>query len=808
MAPDGRPESSLKSKRHEDLKGRLSPLSIARAPTRATPLSAWSSRPNTAREPDREEGGYSLEQLPVARPLRLENASADLIEELERISGQRPRCQLADEIIQKANGRVEEFVQASSSLPRHEIAKLARRNTFDFESSEAAVRFAEVLAAIESAFGGAPAVLPPITLRPGSVLDQSLEANSILAVTVPLPRRRVEVLVSISRLSGHFRVYGSDSQPPTSTNYEMEAEGGELCYRHDPDGTGRSSAIVRTALYLSVEAEDQPSTFRLRINLRRLVDANGQWASLQSACKRVEHKLAVIRSDAQQKQQFEERLKEARSHMEQKRKSKKNFRHINLAQVKDWEEGRHRLQSQQAAWKHEVNAKLAEQRREAAEADRDERMTWWVERHELRRLEKQALEKLKEQALQMEQRRAEWLAKLLMVSFSSTLFRTAKAQQKVREEARKESKAVLKLQLGARRFISRRRRRQLYGNVIWMRLAVTAFVRTIGIPAKFIANERMHWFLNIHTGSRDEPSFADLVKRYMAAVRRVQRAFRRILRIRQAHVEAVLAHFRGDHLVRPELAKLWQQQAAQAAQAALQPPRRESVPERPKAKAKRDKKSTAKALAKPPPAPSTHSFRGRRRNAIQVSEPIKLIPDNAPGWVKDFQQGEEVIPHYVRSYVITKFVQEMHASYLKRYTDWQRRKQELEMDLDLSKMSFFDSDKVIEIERVPVKVEVSGIRDLYDQTYTQYKKGDFRTLIHSVRRQWKKAFSGWRRVVMWGALPDQDFATTRGVLSWTRESNAGLGLYSAPVKSFLASPRPSVMAESEKRRSITARFAD
>lgn len=27
----------------------------------------------------------------------------------------------------------------------------------------------------------------------------------------------------------------------------------------------------------------------------------------------------------------------------------------------------------------------------------------------------------------------------------------------------------------------------------------------------------------------------------------------------------------------------------------------------------------------------------------------------------------------------------------------------------------------------------------YDQTYTQYKKGEFRTLIHSVRRQWKKA---------------------------------------------------------------------
>jgi len=32
---------------------------------------------------------------------------------------------------------------------------------------------------------------------------------------------------------------------------------------------------------------------------------------------------------------------------------------------------------------------------------------------------------------------------------------------------------------------------------------------------------------------------------------------------------------------------------------------------------------------------------------------------------QDFQQGEEVIPHYVRSYVITKFVQETWCVLLK-----------------------------------------------------------------------------------------------------------------------------------------------
>ena len=393
----------LKSTRQE-LNGRFSPLSIARAPTRATPLSAWSSRPNTARlnETPAERDGYRWhEAVPVARPLRLDNASADLIGELERISGHRPHCLVAEEIIQKANGRVEDFV-ASASSPRHEKQLSRKFSSEKLEPGEASARFAELLATIESSLGsgGAPAVLPPVTLRPGSLLDQSLEANGKLFVTVPLPRRRVEVVVSITRLSGYPRVYGSDLEPPSSTNYDMEAEAGELCYRHDPDGGTRSSGIVRTNLFLCVFAEDSASTFRLRINLRRLVDASGQYTSLQSACKRVEHKLAVIRSDAQQKHIFDERLKEAKAHLRKKQKSKKNFRQANLNQVKDWEEGM-RTHHQRLAWKHEAKLRLAEERREAEEANRDERMIWWVERHELRRLEKQALERQKQEALLM-----------------------------------------------------------------------------------------------------------------------------------------------------------------------------------------------------------------------------------------------------------------------------------------------------------------------------------------------------------------------------------------------------------------------
>lgn len=157
-----------------------------------------------------------------------------------------------------------------------------------------------------------------------------------------------------------------------------------------------------------------------------------------------------------------------------------------------------------------------------------------------------------------------------MVSFSSTLFRTvawfelvpelflfnyirsslnrtgseAKAQQKVREEARRESKACLKLQLGARRlaltlplcafciinttdsfislicwrgrverviilpvrsllnqgFISRRRRRQLYGNVIRCGFLLTR--------ARLATILQMKVLLHVATAFRNLKSFS------------------------------------------------------------------------------------------------------------------------------------------------------------------------------------------------------------------------------------------------------------------------------------------------------------
>ena len=403
MAPHG---FKLKDLEHP---GRpCSSLSIARAPTRATERqasSAWSSRPNTAqRDPSRQSHheGYNLETEPVARPLRLENASADLIGELERLSGLRPRCQLAGELVHKANDKLQEFLDLHMSSDPERPARFAATGDLDGESfRHLNAKFLELVAGIEAAIaGGMEPTLPPLTLRPGAILEESLEPHAKVFVTIPLPCRRVEVVVGLTRLSGDVHLYGSDVDPRPSSSSELEPEGGELCYRHDPDigsGSLRSSGIVRTALYLCVEADQQPSSFRLRVNLRRLVDA-GQAASLQTACKRVEQKLAVIRSDAAHRNSFEARLKDAKEHFRQKSPTKRNFCRINNLRAKTW--GTEGVRAQRRS-RQRLKMQHAELRREQLDNQREERMQWWVERHELRRLEKEREHQKEQDALLM-----------------------------------------------------------------------------------------------------------------------------------------------------------------------------------------------------------------------------------------------------------------------------------------------------------------------------------------------------------------------------------------------------------------------
>jgi len=333
-------------------------------------------------------------------------------------------------------------------------------------------------------------------------------------------------------------------------------------------------------------------------------------------------------------------------------------------------------------------------------------------------------------------------------------------------------------------------------------LAVTNFTRGTSLAAKFIAQERVKWFLTARLGSLQAPSFTDLVRMYIAAARKVQKAFRRILMIRQAHVEALMAHFNASHLIKKEMAKLFEvanddkkKSFSEEAAAVKGPKSQRKGEKRGKEEGKKEPKPPAKPVKPSPPTPSAPYSR-RRRHAVILADPAALVPDLAAEWVKDFKPGEEVIPLYIRLYVIKKHVREMHLSYKQRYAAWQRRKQDLEMEIELKKMALGDAEKLKEIERIPMKVEANRMRDLYDQTYNRYMKGGFKELVHSVRRQMKKVLAGWRKVVMYQIFQGEADVTEQAFFSVNldQERHVILNTGSTPLRGSVAVPPPRVMS--------------
>eukprot|EP00931_Biecheleriopsis_adriatica_P061497 TRINITY_DN36979_c0_g1_i1.p1 TRINITY_DN36979_c0_g1~~TRINITY_DN36979_c0_g1_i1.p1 ORF type:complete len:481 (+),score=88.37 TRINITY_DN36979_c0_g1_i1:31-1473(+) len=404
-------------------------LSVARPLTRGSDVPFWATRPNTARSCVSDSYGFAEN---LERPVRLEKVNAELIEQLERLASDRgpsrqsscrplsgkQRSVLASSLVDEANQKLTSFL-SKSAVNRVDDVKgplgglAASSMAIDHEAWEQEVqgRYQELVAGIDQASsGGAPLQThnaPSIIFRPGSVLEETLEANTSLLLTLPLPRRKVEVVVNMVRLSGGVPgLYGSDIETrPSSKHSDLEAEGGEIVYRYDPDAQG--GAAPKTALYFCVEAGDQSSSFRLRSAVRRLAENSDGAnevvsAASQSAVKRVERKLAAIRTDNLTRQSFDERLKEAHRHLNSKRRNVvvQNFQKVNRTKLKEFQDEGTVQRNKRIAWQQYMRIFEVEKRREIGEAAREDHMMWWLQKHDLRRMEREEQERLNAEAMQ------------------------------------------------------------------------------------------------------------------------------------------------------------------------------------------------------------------------------------------------------------------------------------------------------------------------------------------------------------------------------------------------------------------------
>eukprot|EP00930_Biecheleria_cincta_P019725 TRINITY_DN1498_c0_g1_i1.p1 TRINITY_DN1498_c0_g1~~TRINITY_DN1498_c0_g1_i1.p1 ORF type:complete len:879 (+),score=190.50 TRINITY_DN1498_c0_g1_i1:60-2639(+) len=803
------------------------PLVLPGTPRSARPWSA-------GRDAKPGDGGYGDLAGPApARPLRLENASAELIEQLRLLSGEEPPRsrptsarnrppKLADQLVCRANERVLEFTCKYAGEKRA-LAKtkgdgLPQSQDRDAWHHEQQAHFNELMTGIEQALNGGAAEQvesrPSIIFRAGTVVEESLEANSVFFLTMPLPRRKVEVVLNIARLTGGMpSLFASDTETrPSSRSYDIDAEGGEITYRHDPD------VGARTALYLCVESGEQACNFRLRGALRRF-DAeagDGQTESQNAAsCRnRIEQKLATLRADALLRQSFEGRLIEAKRHMNRLR-GNTNFAVKNKQVMTEIAGMGSTARKQREAIKQRARLPLVEARREEVELAREERMNWWVEKDEIRRLEREEEARLEEEAMMMQKRRADLLEKLLTVSFGIHLFNTARKTKVARDLEMKVLMAVRKIEVWCLRYLGKLKRKKLYHNMVSLRLAVVVFARSLQPPKKAMAQERLNWFLPKFLTHKSKPSLTDLIKRFTNAVRHLD--------LLQVTAELLKADAGSKDL--EQAAAQPKGKAKAKAKAAALPPSPPSSPVNGSKKGAKGGKANAakvsgqkekeKEAEKAEEKEKPPNQGPRKRNAIRQIESLPIA--GAPDWVKAYTGEEELLPYFIRKQVIRRHVFWMHSTYRSRMAAYEKSKDELSAEIDLKKLGLGDTEEKLKaIENIPKIIEIARMPDLYQQTYNRYINDGFRELIHSRQRLLKKVFKPWYRflsgMVVEKNEPDiaRDFKTAlhRSIVSvapliedW-EGSGSGHSSLKQPAGSGRGRGRPSLALG--KRRTSTS----
>lgn len=689
-----------------------------------------------------DEGDYLLEQLRrLASHAASSRAPSPLFSHDDSPARfDRPRSQASrrtimthqTEFCERANDHIDEFLQKWQPRAKPSRSKkvpgLGLADPEELPGAEIEARFHALLKGIDQAFTGGDLEetrnWPVATLRVGNVVEDTLEANSILYLVVPLPRRKVEVVVTVIRLSGStVGIYGSDSnQRPTARNCEFEADGGELCYPYDP-------AQPRAALYICIESGEQGCCCRIRVSLRRF---NADGSAFDASCNvgaihRVAHKVSAIRDNNLARIEFQARLKDAKMHLSKKKVHLTNYLDVNQAAV-------HEIEAEGLAERHKRMAKQQMQKLESAAFRRDEvqkateeRIQSWIDRAELRRLgREEQLQKERNRQL-CEERRSRFMLYMLTLSFGLRLFRTSKLVKAEREQIVRNTQASQRIQTWFFRFWCRNRRKKLYLNILKFRSSVMLVARQLKPLQRVSSQLRIKSFLQQSLEFKQNRSMPDVVRHFIAKVTRIQRAVRRIRRIREAYASALLMHFTAANMVSKVLSTMIKDILTNHDPKLLEGKADlESERMQPIVSAKLGRCNSLKPF--------------KRRGAILLGE---VHYHNEPNFVKAYN-GRELLPAFIRSFVIRQHVQEMQSTFKSRCEDWSNRKQEFDVELEVLRMGLQESNSQLDgLKRGPQLVELSRLRALYEDTYDAWTNNEFRHIEFWRKTRLRQALSSW-----------------------------------------------------------------
>jgi len=260
-------------------------------------------------------------------------------------------------------------------------------------------------------------------------------------------------------------------------------------------------------------------------------------------------------------------------------------------------------------------------------------------------------------------------------------------------------------------------------------MAMFAYVRHCRHGVAAVAEAPVQWFLEslVHR-TVENVDMLTLIKRFVRRVTVVQRAFRRLSLMRSARADAMLRFFLASELideaemplsVRPDL----QSEATQAQT--------------------HDTKQRRKTFQK---RSSTGRSESKRLENVEKGLRDSADCSGQPAYIRDYK-GEELLPLAVRKYVLYQHVTEMQQTLSSRQHKWNQERIENQIEEDLHRMGLTNEEHPRLMEQRPHVFELNRLRPLYAETYNAYIRGDFRSLLHDLRRRMRKTFAAWRRVV-------------------------------------------------------------
>lgn len=657
----------------------------------------------------------------------------------------------------RANARLEGLEDWVDNI---DCAARAKTMTRDSETSEknreAIARFQELLEAVDVAMGVSldpDSVIPEKPLHAGSLIVQEFAPLEHRFFVVPLPPRTAEVVVSAARVGGGApaAIYASAATGarPSKSDFELEAEAGELSYRHEVE-PGRGM------LHLCIASGEDTCEFRIRCVFRRPAEQEAVPGSY-SLRRRIQERLAHLREAPEELKAL---VTAARKHQRCKQREMrkvKDFAAIHRTQVSAQRPSRAQAHQLQAISQKATKRSVVARRREEIEQESTARALLWTHKEDDWQRER------KGQAWRHDQmvlRPEQWLERLLVVAYAERLrgeFLRAKA---VREWAQKEANAASMIQRSFRRWWTLRRKWHVRSHAVKLRCALQAFCRHARVAVVSVAQPRVAWLLRTHGLSMESPSTCSVIKEFVSHIKRAQRAYRRNVRVRRARVEALTPRFTAA-------AALAAWEAAEAASGLGAP----AAGPGPGPRSTRDGSG-----ARPPLWDSAHAARAgsgtglggaaprRGRGAVEEPEPraaaaaprasgsARAAPQGAPAFVRELrasrgQEPEEPLPGWLRRQVLQRHVLEMQRAYPERLRRFLDLKRELQVEQELQRMGLGQpSARLAALRKPPRAVELARLPALYTETYDAFLRGGFKEEQHLRKCILGKLLRLWSRI--------------------------------------------------------------